>query len=177
MSGETPTKNETSDNAWARGKVQEWISNVEGNYLDTQRLARVHPIALGVYCVGILYGQGERDFTGAELREMREALRFDSTAQMMVELASGDRPDGVDHTENSTRGYVADYMARRDVQGIDWAQLALDILDVEAGDADPRDWAREDHDPDDEPEDDEPDPEAMSRLARRALGIGESAPE
>lgn len=35
-----------------------------------------------------------------------------------------------------------------------------------------------DEDPDDEPDDeDDIDPEAMGRLARRALGIGESAPE
>lgn len=138
-----PTRTENTDNAWARDKVYEWVSNVEGMYTDTQRLAAVHPIALGVYVVWVMYGDGERDFTGHELLGMNHALAGDGVARMLLEQANGPRPDSPDNTEHQTRGYVADSLARRDVQNLDWVQLARDLLDVEPGDEDAPDWLNE----------------------------------
>ena len=72
---------------------------------------------------------------------------------------------------------MADSLARRDVQGIDWEELALDLLDVTRGAEDAPDWSRDDAEDLDDPDDEQPDPVAMGRLARRALGVQESATE
>lgn len=168
-----PTRNESTDNAWARDKVQEWVDNVEGMYGDTQILARTHPVALGVYVVGVLYGDASRDFPAHELEEMNATLASFPEVRGLLEHVQQERPDSPDRLENETRGYVADSLARRDVQGIDWAQLALDLADVEPGDEDAPEWVKDYFpqagalEPGDS--DDLPDPAAMSALAKRAF--------
>jgi hypothetical protein len=202
-----PTKHEGYDNdvAEARHTVMEWLGNCFPIQHIAVSFADRSPLALGYFVMAAIHGVREDDFTQVEMATMRGETWRDRLAKNLLALIEhhvdgGGTPEALvlsgPQVDNNTAPYrqtVADSIARRDLTRIDWHKLAEDMSD------EPPTWAgyTEEHDTrgcfgclgpgcmvgyedeltDDGEEEDQPDPVAMGRLARRALGREESAPE
>jgi hypothetical protein len=140
-----PTANEASrDVGFARHRMLEWLSNSQPVYEWSQKLADLSPTGLGIMVVAVLYGDAERDFEPAAVQEAAQQVRYSRPAAGLLDtllaVPVGGMRDFPDQSTNEVARYAADELARKDVAGIDWEELATDLY--AGGEQEPT-WLRE----------------------------------